>query len=476
MIQANEQAIRTVIQEVLAQLGRRPVAASAATTAADSDWGVCDSVDQAVQVAQSGFEQLSRASMEDRAKALECVYRICDEQAEELGRLELEETKIGRLDHKIEKLKIIKLVPGVEFLRSDAVSGDHGLTVTEYAPFGVIGAITPVTHSLPTLAGNVINMVAAGNTLVVNPHPSGAKIACEGTRRFNKAIYEATGLKNLIAIIGNPTIESAQEVFDHRGIRLLVVTGGPAVARAALQSSKRAIVAGPGNPPVVVDDTACLENAAKSIVAGAAYDNNLLCIGEKEVFAVESIFDELMEQVGRNGGYRLNAEQVAKLTEVAFSPPKEPGGHPLLNRDLVGKDPAVLAQAIGIAIPIDTQILYGETDETNPFVPEEQMMPFVPFVRARDFRHAVDLAKKHEHGFGHTGIIHSRNVRHMSIMGKEMNTTLFIKNGPCGAGLGLGGEGYLSFSIATPTGEGVTNPLTFTRQRRCTMVDDLRII
>ncbi|HSG69733.1 MAG TPA: aldehyde dehydrogenase, partial [Planctomycetaceae bacterium] len=306
--------------------------------------------------------------------------------------------------------------------------------------------------------------------------PSGAKIACEGTRRFNKAIFEATGLKNLIAIIGNPTIESAQEIFDHRGIRLLVVTGGPAVARAALRSSKRAIVAGPGNPPVVVDDSACLENAAKSIIAGAAYDNNLLCIGEKEVFAVESIFDELMQQVGRHGGFLLNAQQVAQLTKVAFAPPKEPGGHAILNRDLIGQDPAVLAQAIGLKIPSNTQILYGETDESNPFVPEEQMMPFVPFVRARDFRHAVDLAKKYEHGFGHTAIIHSRNVRHMSIMGREMNTTLFIKNGPCGAGLGLGGEGYLSFSIATPTGEGVTNPLTFTRQRRCTMVDDLRII
>lgn len=321
MIQANEQAIRTVVQEVLAQLGKR--SANGSSTSADSsDWGVCSSVDQAVQVAQVGFEQLSNASLEDRKKAIECVRQICDTQAEELGRLEFEETKIGRLDHKIEKLQIIKLVPGTEFLRTDAVSGDNGLTVTEYAPFGVIGAITPVTHSLPTLAGNVINMVSAGNTLVVNPHPSGAKIACEGTRRFNKAIFEATGLKNLITIIGNPTIESAQEVFDHRGIRLLVVTGGPAVARAALQSSKRAIVAGPGNPPVVVDDSACLETAAKSIITGAAYDNNLLCIGEKEVFAEESIFDQLMDEVGRHGGYRLNAQQVAQLTEVAFSPPK----------------------------------------------------------------------------------------------------------------------------------------------------------
>ncbi|NQV25877.1 MAG: aldehyde dehydrogenase, partial [Rhodopirellula sp.] len=365
---------------------------------------------------------------------------------------------------------------GVEYLKCDAVTGDHGLTVTEYAPFGVIGAITPVTHSLPTLAANFVNMVSAGNTIVVNPHPSGAGIACEGVRRFNKAIYEAIGINNLVTIIGNPTIESADEIFKHRGVKLLCVTGGPQVARAALASNKRAIVAGPGNPPVVVDETADINNAARSIVTGAAYDNNLLCIGEKEVFAVESIFDQLMDAVGRSGGFRLNASQIAALTRAAFSPPKEPGGHWILNRNLVGKDPSVLAAAIGVTVPAGTQILYGETDTSNPFVPEEQMMPFVPFVRARCADHAIEMALEFEHGFRHTGIIHTTNVKNMTKMGRLMETTLFIKNGPCGAGLGLGGEGYLSFSIATPTGEGVTNPLTFTRQRRCTLVDDLRII
>ncbi len=473
MVQATEQTIRQVVQEVLSQLAGRGAASS--STAANS-WGVFESVDDAVAAAQRGFEQLSRASMEQRRTAIDIVRRICDEQAEELGKLEFEETKIGRLEHKIAKLKAIKTVPGVEFLRTDAVSGTHGLTITEYAPFGVIGAITPVTHSLPTLAGNFVNMVAAGNTIVCNPHPSGARIAAEGVRRFNRAIHAATGLENLVTIIGTPTIESAQQVFDHRGVKLLVVTGGPAVARAALRSPRRAIVAGPGNPPVVVDATADLANAAKSIVAGAAFDNNLLCIGEKEVFAVKEIFDQLMTEVGLHGGYRLNASQTAAFTAKAFGPPKEPGGHYVLNRDFIGRDAAWLAAQIGLQIPSETQILYGETDEHNPFVTEEQMMPFVPFIRANCTDHAIALARKYEHGFGHTAIIHSRDVHTITKMGRVMNTTLFVKNGPCMAGLGLGGEGYLSFSIATPTGEGVTSPLTFTRQRRCVMVDDLRII
>jgi len=473
---STEQTIRSVVQEVLAQLGKSNGVASNNGHSHGGDWGVFDSVDAAVAAANAAFEQLKKASMEDRGKAIQIVKDICFNQAEELGAAELAETKIGRLDHKIEKLQIIKKVPGIEFLKCDALSGDNGLTVTEYAPFGVIGAITPVTHSLPTLASNFVNMVAAGNTIVVNPHPSGAKIACEGVRRFNKAIYEAIGINNLVTIIGNPTIESADEIFKHRGVKLLCVTGGPAVARAALASNKRAIVAGPGNPPVVVDETADIDNAARSIVIGAAYDNNLLCIGEKEVFAVDAIFDQLMDSVGRNGGYRLNASQIDALTRAAFSPPKEPGGHWILNRDLVGKDASVLAATIGLTVPANTQILYGETDTSNPFVPEEQMMPFIPFVRARCADHAIELALEFEHGFRHTGIIHTTNVKNMTKMGRLMETTLFIKNGPCGAGLGNGGEGYLSFSIATPTGEGVTNPLTFTRQRRCTLVDDLRII
>lgn len=475
MSTATADTIRIVVEEVLAQLGKNSPR-STSSRPVDGDWGVFQSVDQAVAAANEGFQKLQEATVEARVTAIELVKKICQDQAEELGTLEFEETKIGRLDHKIQKLKIIKLVPGVEFLKTDAYSGDNGLMLTQFAPFGVIGAITPVTHSLPTLAGNVVNMLAGGNTLVVNPHPSGARIACEGVRRFNKAIHKATGLENLITIIETPTLDTAAAIFSHRGVKLLCVTGGPAVARAAMESRKKAVVAGPGNPPVVVDETACLENAARSIVTGGAFDNNLLCIGEKEVFAVENIFDDLMKQMSRVGGYQLNASQIDALSKIAFTPPKDAKDHYHLNKEFVGKDASYLAEMIGVRVPAGTELLYGETDESNPFVPEEQMMPFIPFVRAKNVNHAIDLALEYEHGFRHTSLIHSRNLRTITKMGRAMDTTLFIQNGPSPAGLGLGGEGFLSFSIATPTGEGVTSPLTFTRQRRSVTVNDLRLI
>lgn len=474
-MQAREQLVRSVVEEVLSQL--RVGGATVVSANPNGRDGVFRAVDDAVAAARDAFDELRKRTIEDRKRAIDSIRHIVIEQAEELGRSELEETKIGRLDHKIAKLQVAgRRTPGVEFLRCDATSGDHGLTVTEYAPFGVIGTITPVTHSLPTLTGNAINMIAAGNTLVCNPHPSGARIACEGVRRFNRAIKSEIGLENLVTILEEPTLDTAQAIFEHRDVRLLCVTGGPGVARAALGSRKRAIVAGPGNPPVVVDETADVEKAAASIVTGGAYDNNLLCIGEKQVFAVESIFDALLDAMGRNGGHRLDARQVEALTTVAFQP-AEPGTASLMiNKDLTGHDPAVLAERAGFSVPAGVQLLFGETDLSNPFVPHEQMMPFVPFVRCRDVSQAIERARESEHNFKHTSLIHSRDVHTMTRMGRELDTTLFVKNGPSTAALGLGGEGFLSFSIATPTGEGVTSPLTFTRQRRCTMVDELRII
>ena len=390
--------------------------------------------------------------------------------------MEMNETRIGRLDHKIEKLKTLgERTPGVEFMNSQVYSGDRGLAVIEHAPFGVIGAITPVTHSLPTITGNAVSMIAAGNSVVVNPHPSGKKVAAEGVRRFNNAIRDDIGIDNLICVIAEPTLESADTIFKHRDVKLICVTGGPAVGRAALRSGKRAIVAGPGNPPVVVDESADLRRAAQSIITGAAFDNNLLCIAEKEVFVVDSVFDQMMKEMENAGAVRLNSSQVDRLTSQAIVKVGD-DNHDAPAKEFLGQDASKLAAAAGASFSGNPELCFGETDEHNPFVPVEQMMPFLPFVRCRSVDEAIDKARKYEHGFGHTSIIHSHNVRNMTRMGKLLNTTLFVKNGPCMAGLGLGGEGYLSFSIAGPTGEGVTTPLSFTRERRCSMIDDLWIV
>ncbi len=488
-MQYDENLIRSVVAQVLAEVGPMPPGHSGnghggnghrgngnSGNGHGGKHGIFYDAESAVTSARAAFEQLRDRPLADRKRIIDIIRRISIENCEELGLMEMEETKIGRPEHKIEKLRTLgERTPGVEFLETKAYSGDHGLAIIERAPFGVIGAITPVTHSLPTITGNAVNMIAGGNTVVVNPHPSGKKVAAEGVRRFNQAIAAEVGIDNLICVIAEPTLESADALFKHRNVALICVTGGPAVARAALNSGKRAIVAGPGNPPVVVDETADLDNAARSIITGGAYDNNLLCIAEKEVFVVDSVFDAMMEAMRRAGAVQLDAAQIDRLTSQAIVQVGD-DQHDAACKDFIGKDASFLAEAAGVTVPAGTELVFGETDEHHPFVSVEQMMPFLPFVRARDVDHAIAMAKHYEHGFRHTAIIHSRNVHNMTKMGRELDTTLYVKNGPCMASLGLGGEGYLSFSIAGPTGEGVTTPITFTRERRCSMIDELRVV
>lgn len=484
----NEALIKDVIQDVLGRLGGdssiqdvksdNGSCGCSGKGSSSKDFGVFKNANDACEAAAEAFIQLRNQGIGARRKIIEIVKGMCETNADDWGRIELEESKIGRLDHKIEKLHIIRDVPGVEWLRPEGRSGDNGITLEEYTPFGVVGAVTPSTHSIPTLAGNIVNIVAAGNAVVFNAHPAAAQCAAMAVRKFNEAIYRSIGIENIACIIEQPTFDSFKEMCGNENVRLLCVTGGPGVVAAAMKTGKRAICAGPGNPPVLVDNTADIDRAARCVVQGASYDNNLLCIGEKQIFVLDSIADDFMGAMESHAAVRLNNSQLDALTQAAFVFPEGQGagcGHAATNKDFIGKDVSVLAQAAGVNVSSGTQLLFAETRPDHLFVEEEQMMPMLPIVRVRTIDEGIAAAKKSEHNYRHTAIIHSHDVNNMTAMGRALDTTLFVKNGPSMAGLGLGGEGYLSFSIATPTGEGVTNPRTFTRVRRCVMVDNLRI-
>ena len=473
MATIDEQLLNRVVSEVLKRLQTRT------PRSGGTAFGIYETMDAAAAAAHRSFEMLRDQGFSARKKAIGVIRRMCTAKAGEWGTLEFNETKIGRLDHKIEKLKICgDLVPGVEFMDRMAFSGDFGLTIIDYAPWGLIGAVTPSTHSVPTLTGNAINMIAAGNAVVFNTHPAAAKCAAVAIRAYNEAIYQETGISDLLATVVKPSLETFDAMCNHPLVKLLCVTGGPSVVAAAMKTGKRAICAGPGNPPVVVDETADLARAAKSIIQGASYDNNLLCIGEKEVFVVDSVADRLFAEFKKAGAVQLDARQIEALTAKAFVFPEGQGAgcaHAVLNRDLIGRDASVLARAIGLDVPPATQLLVGETRADHLFVEEEQMMPFVPVIRVPNVAAAIAEAIQAEHGYKHTAIMHSQNISNLTKMAQAIDTTLFIKNGPSMTGLGLGGEGFLSFSIATPTGEGVTTPMTFTRSRRCVMVENLNL-
>jgi aldehyde dehydrogenase len=481
-MQIQEQLIVDIAREVVARLRVQlqqpatPIAAKG-NGAAPQD-GVFATIDEAVNAAWEAQKCVADMTLDERGRMIEILCRICNDRREELGRMELEETKVGRLDHKILKLQNMRFVLGVEAMRSDACSDRSGLCIIERAPWGVIGMILPVTHSVPTMVSNAINILAAGNTAVFAPHPSGAKVAQHALKLFNREIERECGVANVITTVREASIQSVEQIFNHPRVALLCVTGGSAVVQAAVKSGKRVIAGGPGNPPVVVDETADLDRAARCIIEGAAFDNNLLCIGEKEVFVVASVADPFIAAMRRAGAYQLDTPAIDRLTKAAFTFDGGGGGcvRAHVKKDLVGKDASVLGAVAGVPVPAGTDLLFGETSEQHPFVTEEQMMPFVPVVRVPDVDAAIAASVKAEHGCRHTAIIHTQNVEAATRMARAMNTTLFIQNAASPASLGVGGPGYFSHTIATPTGEGVTTPLTFTRERQIVVGNALRII
>ncbi len=435
-----------------------------------SGTGIFEDLDSATVAARAAYEEWQETSLETRNQVIEAMRQVTRELAPELAERAVAETRLGNVKDKIQKnLLCANKTPGTEILRPTAFSGDHGIAIMERAAFGVIGSITPTTNPTETIINNAIGMLAGGNSVVFNVHPSAKKTSAFFIEKLNEAIVRASGPANLLTAMAEPTIDSAQALMKHKNVRLLVVTGGPAVVKAAMNSGKRAIAAGPGNPPAVVDETAHVEKAARDIVNGASFDNNIVCIVEKEVFAVAEIADRLKKHMVANGAFEVTGPAINRLEKLVVVE-----GH--ANKDWVGKDAAKIAEAAGIRVPQGTRLLFAEVDAMHPFVQAELLMPVIGLVRVPTVEDAIAGAVQAEHGFGHTATMHSTSLDHLHAMARVINTSIFVKNGPSYAGLGFTGEGYTSFTIASPTGEGLTTAVSFTRERRCTLKDYFRIV
>ena len=486
----DERRIAEIVQKVVADLrspgagageaqagpdGASPSAAS--TAQAGGIEGVYPDIDAAIAAAAAAQKRLVDLPMERRAALISAMRQAAIETAPVISRAAWQETGMGRYEDKLEKnLLVAERTPGTEALQAQAWTGDRGLTLVELAPYGVIGAITPSTNPTSTIICNAIGMIAAGNTVVFNAHPGAKACSAQIVQILNQAIQRAGGPPDVITCPAEPTIESAQHLMRHPTIRLLVVTGGPGVVREAMKSGKKAICAGPGNPPVIVDETADLEQAGRDIVKGASFDNNVVCILEKEIIAVDSIADQLKAVMLQRGAVEISSWQLNRLMKVIMAEDHGPGKHGVINKAFVGKSPSVILREIGVNVDEKVRLVVAETDAQHQLVWTEQLMPVMPLVRTRNADEAIELAKAVEQGMGHTAMIHSKNLDVLSRMSREINTSIFVKNGPSLAGLGFGGEGFTSFSIASPTGEGITSALDFARVRRCTLVDAFRIV
>jgi acyl-CoA reductase-like NAD-dependent aldehyde dehydrogenase len=466
--------IGSIVAEVLERLEGE---SSSRGSGASAPLGIHRDLDSAVAAARAAFAAYDEVPLATRNAIIASIRETLAGQYRTLAEVAVEETGLGRVEDKILKNRIVtERTPGTEDLTPVAWTGDHGMTLAERAPYGVISTITPVTNPSETIINNGISMIAGGNTVVFCPHPGARKVSNLTVDLMNRAARRAGAPQPLFHAIEQPTLEVAQALLRYKGIRLNVVTGGPGVVREALGAGKKAITAGPGNPPSVVDETADLERAARDIVAGASLDNNIICTDEKEVVAVALIGDRLKEAFSRAGAIVLPARQVDKLRKLLLEEEHGPRKHAVINRKFVGKNADVILSAAGIPCDASKRIALCEVDNDHPFIWTEMMMPILPMTRVRTVDEAIDYALLVEHGFRHTASMHSRNIEKLSRMARLCDCSIFVKNGPNFAGLGYGGEGPTSFTIASPSGEGMTTARSFTRLRRCTLVDAFRIV
>ncbi|UYZ33977.1 aldehyde dehydrogenase EutE [Clostridium beijerinckii] len=437
------------------------------------NYGIFETMDAAVEASFVAQKQLLNASMTDRQKYVDTIKAtiLKKENLELISRMSVEETEIGKYEHKLIKNRVAaEKTPGTEDLTTEAMTGDNGLTLVEYCPFGVIGAITPTTNPTETIICNSISMIAGGNTVVFSPHPRAKNVSIKLVTMLNKALEEAGAPDNLIATVKEPSIENTNIMMEHPKIRMLVATGGPAIVTKVMSTGKKAIGAGAGNPPVVVDETADIEKAAIDIVNGCSFDNNVPCIAEKEVFAVDQVCDYLIHYMKLNGAYEIkDRDLIQKLLDLVTN---ENGGPKV---SFVGKSAPYILNKLGISVDENIKVIIMEVEKNHHFVLEEMMMPILPIVRTKDVDEAIECAYVAEHGNRHTAIMHSKNVDKLTKMARLLETTIFVKNAPSYAGIGVGGEGTTTFTIAGPTGEGLTTARSFCRKRRCVMVDAFNI-
>ena len=462
------------ISEIVANVIKSMGSDAAPLVKKTNQLGVFDSMTDALNAVNKAYIEFKNYTVEQREQMISKIREFTLNEAENLAKLGVSETGMGRVEDKIIKHQLVaNKTPGTEDLKPSVWTGDNGMTLVEMAPYGVIGSITPSTNPSETVICNSMGMIAGGNGVVFNPHPGAKETANYAVDLVNRAILEAGGPENLVVSVKNPTKESSDEMMNSPIVRMLVATGGPGVVHALLSSGKKAIGAGAGNPPVIVDDTADVEKAAKDIVNGASFDNNLPCIAEKECFVFRNVADRLISTMRSNGAYLITGSQIDKLRDVCLI---NKDGKYVINKKWVGKDAYKFLNAIGIEADKNVKLVICETDANHPFVQVEMMMPVLAIVRVDSIDEAIKLAVAAEHGCRHSAHIHSKNVDNLTRFARAVETTIFVKNAPSYAGIGAGGEGYTTFTIAGPTGEGLTAAHSFTRARRCVLVDGLHIV
>ncbi len=437
--------------------------------------GVFTNVTESIYAVKGAFDLYKNVEVEGREEIIEALRKEFTLHIDTLAQMVYGETQMGRLADKKKKIKLaIDKTPGTEDLVTEALSGAMGLTLYEYSAYGVACCILPSTNPVATFIHNVISLLAAGNTVVVCGHLRAAETTKYLVDITNKCIAGISGIENMVVTLEQIGLDETRQIMNNPSVELVLATGGSDMARSAISCGKKVLSAGPGNPTFIVDETADIKRAARHIIKGATFDNNTLCIGEKNIIIVEDVLEDFKKELIANDVFYIddtaNMLRLSKILLTSDALDMAP------KKSMGGKDAMTLLELAGIKPRTNSHKLIAvETCKIHPFVTEELLMPLISIVKVKDFEEALEVAKVSEKGHRHTAGIHSGMIERLSIAAKEMQTSIFVKNGCSLNAIGFESKNATSFSIANQTGEGVVSARTLARRRKCCLVEALSI-
>ena len=393
-----------------------------------------DAMIERVRAAQAAFANFGQEEVDaifQHAAAAATAQRIT------LARMAVEETGMGVLEDKViknhfaseyiyNKYKDNKTCGVIE---DDPVSGYREIA----APLGVVAGIVPTTNPTSTAIFKALLCLKTRNGIIFSPHPRAAKSTRAAAMLICRAAVAAGAPEHIIDCIESPSAELSQHLMSHKGISLILATGGPGMVHAAYSSGTPAIGVGAGNTPVVIDATADIKMAVNSIMLSKTFDNGMICASEQTVVAEAAVADAVREEFLARGAWFASPEEAEALKAVIFK-------NGSLNSAIVGQSAAHIAALAGITLPENTKVLLAERDSIqadDPFA-HEKLSPVLGFYRAPDFASAVSMAGELVRlgGAGHTSALYTResNVERIRAFEEAMTTGRVLINMPASQG------------------------------------------
>lgn len=383
--------------------------------------------------AQAIFENYTQEQVDEVVKT---VGKAIYDHSEMLSKMAIEETKMGKYEHKVIKNKN-KAMATWYYLKDKksvgVISYDEKTGLAEVAkPIGVIGAITPVTNPIMTPMHNAMIILKGRNTMIVCPHPSAKKCGVKAVEVMNEALAKIGAPENLIQIVPEPSIETSGDVM--KMVDVCVATGGPGMVNAAYSSGRPAFGVGAGNCQCLIDEDADIKDLVPKVITGRTYDNGVLCTCEQSVVYPNNKEKELMDEFISKGAYFVqDPDEVKRLRNTIM-----PMGN--LNKACVGLTPFEIAKMAEINVPDDTSVLIVKADgpgRADPFA-KEKLFPVLAAYDYKDWKEGVEIVKANldYEGKGHSISMHSFTRSNIEYAAEQIPVSRFLVNGTGSSGLG----------------------------------------